>query len=377
MSSKKTKNNEQELESAGLQQVTEQIIIEQFELEDFEITYDASVWKLEDIDRELVSTYTEHDNPDYKRGMFINTQCRGNNVHSYHEMNQLLRELNAKYPSDTQLFSAGKSEGYGSPDNALDVVGIHIFATDEPKQTAFFVGGHHPNEWSGSETVYLVAERLLQSYHGGNPNAHRMRKNTDIVFIPQVDVDLYAQPDFEKVTKSNYPEFFERGYSRLEANPDAVDINSYRSQHIIDFLLGGFVLNQTRAVKGFCRDVIARYGSPFLAFDYHEDQKLEKFEISQHRARAPPDHPLYVYTEVVKSYPVINESELAYVQELDKELVLTPDIANCFSEYIACKGAYGFTFEVPKEENGYSLKQRIEMNLIATDRVLARHYLDI
>ena len=72
-----------------------------------------------------------------------------------------------------------------------------------------------------------------------------------------------------------------------------------------------------------------------------------------------------------------NEPELAESQDFRNDFVLTPDNATSFSSHLACKSGYGFTFEAPKEENGYSLQQRIEMNLIATDRILARQYLGI
>jgi len=196
------------------------------------------------IDHQFASMYSEHNNSDYHRGMFIDARCQEAKVHSYGEMRHLLDDLIIQYPSDAQLFSTGKSEGYRSSDNALDVVGIQIFAIEEPKQTAFFVSGHHADEWSGSETAYLVAKGLLESYHEGNPNVHKMRKNTHLVFIPQIDADLYAQPNFENVTELSYEEYLERGYSRLNVEPDHIVTNYYRDEgaglpHPI------YVLNQT------------------------------------------------------------------------------------------------------------------------------------
>ncbi len=103
----------------------------------------SRMWgKIEDrirVQQPRLNAYSERDNPDYHRNTFIDTECNTAKVHSYQEMRLLLAELQSKYPKDAEMFSAGKSEGYGSPDNALDVWGIHLYAIEKSEQTAFFV----------------------------------------------------------------------------------------------------------------------------------------------------------------------------------------------------------------------------------------------
>ena len=121
---------------------------------------------------ESSNPFYEYDNPAYNPGMFLETHCNQAKIHNYSEMEKLLKEFCNKYSSDAIVTSAGKSEGYGNPKNALDIWALQIPATEKPEQTGFFVAGHHP-EFSGPETVYLIAERLLLSYHSGNENVKR------------------------------------------------------------------------------------------------------------------------------------------------------------------------------------------------------------
>ena len=68
---------------------------------------------------------------------------------------------------------------------------------------------------------------------------------------------------------------------------------------------------------------------------------------------------------------------LAEIQKaLESKYGHRPEIHG-FSEYLALRGAHSFTLEVPKQQHGYMLDERVEMNLIATDRLLARYYLNI
>lgn len=327
------------------------------------------------IDHELVSNYRAYDAPDYQRGTFIDTQFRGGDIHDYHEMQQMLEELNTRYPGDTELLLLPESEGYGNPDNALPIVCFQLPATQKSERTVFFVSGHHKGEWSGSEATYLIAKRLLGSYHAGNSAVKLIRRDTHLTFIPQVDADLYA--NLPEAMHLGRDEYYELGYSRLGIRPNDVELNRYREFNASDFLSEQHIFEQTRAVMSFCEATIAQHGPPLLVIDYHEGPSCGKFEALQDQARVPPRHLPYIYAEVAKSYPVINELELAENQVFLNEFLLISDMAETFSEYMACRGAYGILLEAPKEEHGYSLDQRIEMDLIATDRILAQHYLDL
>ncbi len=75
--------------------------------------------------------------------------------------------------------------------------------------------------------------------------------------------------------------------------------------------------------------------------------------------------PIYALEEVAKHYPggvSLHERQINYNREY------------IFTEYMASKGAYSFLFETTEK---VGLEERINMNLIATDRILARHILGI
>ena len=332
-----------------------------------------------------LNAYREYDSPDYHRNAFIDTGCNNAKVHSYRGMQSLLEELQRSYPADISIFSAGKSEGYGLPDNALDIYGIHLYATEKPKRTALFVSGHHPHEWSGSETVYELARRMLESYHAKNQNIRELRKDTHVVLIPQVDVDQYDNLE----ATQDLEQYFKNGYLRLiEENPYLfdelcdVDVNYYGSAEGHEAALGFPPFRQSIAVKEAILDFIGCYGSPFLAIDYHEGS--HGYLAMGVKNRGPP---LWVLAEVSKSYPIASEDQIRGSIQAAEEMALDPSFPG-FSDIMAASGAASFYTETPwpltgdqskesRESDRYTLAQRIEMNLIATDRILARYFLGI
>lgn len=335
----------------------------------------------EEVNHSPVSTYDEHENPDYKRGMFIDTSCGEARIHSYRDMETLLKGFQTRYPSDVKMVSAGKSEGYSTPENSLDVWALHMFATEKPEQTAFFIAGHHP-EYSGPETVYLVAQRLLESYHAGNRNVKTLRKNTHLVFIPQVDVDLYDNLD--RVDQMDIEDYLEEGYSWLIDNSDPKQTSELRN-HEMNFyttegdqglteeeylkIRGFYPFAQTDATKKEIYDSVAKFGKPLLVVDYHEsDALLGKYHFMSVRARVSP---YFVLAEVAKSYPVMNEEEIRYLAKVEESRTYSTRLVDLMDD----KGAQCFYSEAP--QTGYPLAQRIKMNLISTDRILARYFLGI
>jgi hypothetical protein len=325
--------------------------------------------------------YTEYDNPAYHRGMFIDTNCKQAWVHNYKEMEDMLRMLISSYPSDVRMLSAGKSEGYGGPENKLDVWGIEVFATEKPDRTAFFFSGHHP-EYSGPETVYLIAKHIMESHYLDNQNVKEIRKNTHLVFIPQIDADLFNNLD--KANPINMGDYFEKGYSwlidqtNLEAKElqrliwalRAHDMNTYTFNRNFMSEPENFTFKQNIDVLLTLTRMIGKYGTPFIAIDYHEQLKGSDYLAFQLDTKQPL---YYVFAEVAKSYPVPTEAIVTKYATLPPEHYQKA-LINFVNRH---DGAASFFTEAPGRgyTNGYSLAQRIEMNLIATDRILARHYM--
>ncbi len=226
---------------------------------------------------------------------------------------------------------------------------------------------------------------MLESYHAGNSNIQKIRKNTHLVFIPQVDVDQYENL---KATRE-LEKYFRNGYLRLiEDEPYlfddlcGVDVNYYGSMDEHEKVLGFPPLKQSIAVKNAILDSIAHYGQSFLAMDYHEGSR--GYLVMDVRNRDPP---LWVLAEVSKSYPIASEDQIKGSTQAEEDIALDSSFPR-LSDVMVAEGAASFYTETPwpltgdpskekREADLITLENRIEMNLIATDRILARYFLDI
>lgn len=310
------------------------------------------------------------DNVDYQRGMFIDTTCSKAEIHSYGDMYDLLKKLET--PSDVKLYSIGKSEGYGGPDNALDIWALIMPATEKAEKTAFFVAGHHP-EPSGPEAVYLIAERLLGSYHSDNKNVKTLRRNTDLVFIPHADPDLYNNLK-KYVDKESY---FENGYLWRVSKPfEKISIRYHESN---SYIFPGSVSEeeyvrkmgkpfaQAEAIKEYVNNSIASSRPPILSIDYHENYKLPTFEIMQRGKGIPMD----IWKEVGKDYPISDDFFKRY-KEMEISRANNATARSTFADMLNMAGATSYLIEASAEKR-YTLENSIEMHLIATDAILAKH----
>ena len=330
----------------------------------------------------------EQSSQEYHRGTFIDTLCRQAIVSDYQGMKQQLERLSSIYPLDAKMTSIGESVGYGGPGNTLDIWSLQIPATVEPKQTAFFVSGHHYWEVSGPETVYEIAKRILESYSGGNPHVQKMRESTHCVFIPQINVDAY---NVLSMALQIHPRDFRRqAYSRFldpTLDPDALEFNRITIQECdINFYVFGneedserswlhkteeLLFAPYRSMQRTVGEIIRRYGRPFLAFDYHEHGEPDDFMVFSYGEQISP---VDVYTEVEKTYPVLRGQKL---RNTERKLLSEKEDDTTFSAYLAYLGAYSFLLESPEKGGGWDLCDRVEMNLISTDRILAKYFLDI
>jgi len=349
-------------------------------------------------------------NKAYQPGMFLDTSCRSPELHSYSGMYNLLRALEKSYPDDVKLFNVGESEGYGSSENALEIPGIHIIATEEPKRTVFFVAGHHP-EYSGPEAAYLIAERLLTAYHmDRNPNVQKMRKNTHITVIPQVDVDLYANKEkFER----DPAKFWREGYGSLSKHtPPAADSlilqwdrNFYGRSDNHFACHARAPPKEALSVKKTVKQTITSYGPAFLAFDYHETPRarytsiiyltpenidrttiveVEQFLRSLRENSGKdityddPFDPLLMGANETWLYPqyAIKEMERVGSGEFNRKDIeeYVHASTGSFDEFMTVLGADSFSFEV---EGELPLEEKVAMILAGTDRILARYFLGV
>jgi len=359
-----------------------------------EILDERWAWLSNRIDIVLRCYQSRDKLPSYHRNLLIKTTCEKAELHNYQEMKGLLETLCLNYPQDAHMVSLGQSKGYGDDSNALDILSLQIPAKAKPKHTVFFVSGHHYCETSGPETVYEIAKRILESDSDNNQYIKAIRELTTFIFIPQVDVDAYN--NLEIALRTTEIKFGEQAYSRflnpvidpeiLEINQTAIRYfdNAYFKDEIenkdeniqySDDYVRLFYMPPSMVVSKAISDI--RYGKPFLACDFHEQRipkELEKeFVNIDFIILSERDTPLprYVYEEVAKDYPVSLEHSLN-PQRIPEEGGKTT-----FSEFLANLGASSYAFEPPGNISPFNLAERIEMNLIATDRILSKHYLGI
>ena len=352
--------------------------------------------------------------------MLLGTQYGSSNVYNHGEMSRNLEQLAEDHRNAT-LVSVGKTEGYGGTQNALDIWALHIAPTSKATQTLFFVGGQHRGEYSGSVTPYEIGKRLLLAHQADNRFVRKMLAKLHVIVIPQVDSDCYGGPVEAKAELAD-DEYWRRGYGLVSVpweengvNLDEIcnvddqwkaiarrlgifhsqncpvrndnsqwvdclgkkhttlprrhDVNFYGPSE--DYPRDFPPLQQSTSVRQAVESFTTRFGPPFLAFDYHEgpafdrESKEHRFEVVEWNSGKLAQ---YALKEVSASYPVSS-------RDRGDEPDIHPN-DNTFCSFLASKGARSFLFETPRSEDD-NLAAHVGMNLIATDRILAKYCLGI
>jgi len=343
----------------------------------------------------------------YRPGTYFDVSCEAAEKPSYESIEKELRAIESDYPNDVELFSAGESEGYGGPENALPIWGIHLKATDESKRTIYLGAGHHP-EISGPLSSCLIARRLLEPHYDQKESVHQLRKENHIMVIPIVNVDLYNNLD--QYDHSRREEYWKKAYGMITTDRFGMvetiikkfEANFYGHPDQHDEEFGFPPLKQSMAVKSAIEDAIKLFGKPLLAFDYHETRwgdwtlikqmSPEGFPIKGYTE--PEVDPMLFYRELLERdfdpYDHVDPSEISTLSipeyalreiakispgpiNLDMRTVETLRMYGC-TEFMASKGAEAFTFETQRD---LTLEDKIRINLLGTDRILAKHFLGI
>ena len=351
--------------------------------------------------------YNSRAPPDkYHRGMFFDVSCYSTEVFSYGKMRSELEKLKSEYPDDVHLFSAGQSEGFGGPDNSLEVIGMHIPATGEPERTVFFAAGHHP-EYSGPQTAFLIAKGILKKYCNDDKAVQAIRKNTNIIIMPQLDPDIYNNLDKmgPRATRWWTNEFYEEGYGTIETEqmlehyngPKWFQSNFYGDlrQYLWEF--GYNPPRQALEIKESIKRIIENE-PPVLSFDFHEGiyghSEVDQMSPENKKIIGINDPwVIWKYTDIewfsdeayeyidgdieTRSYPLyaLLEAEQDFPGKIkfDPEAIDT-ERGYTFDEFLASLGAESILFETSRQ---WTLEDRIRFNLIVTDRILARHFFGI
>ena len=125
------------------------------------------------IEYELMQSTTNTSNNDYNGA-----------YHNYKETNDLLNDLQIRFPDNARVFSIGKSvEG-------RDLNIIHIsknINTNLNKQNVFIVGCHHAREWISVEVPLLFAKHILENQD--NEDIKKALSGANIYILPILNPD--------------------------------------------------------------------------------------------------------------------------------------------------------------------------------------------
>jgi len=330
------------------------------------------------MDFPLSADYHKWRPEKYTRGLFFDTVCTEGlipEVYNYEGMLEKLAAL-AEGPNDAELVSVGKTPGYGSRDNALDIWSLQLPATVEPKYTLFLVAGHHYEEASGPLVVYELASRILDADMEDNMNVKLLRESVHIVCIPQVDSDAYAHlwNAFMMEPEEFYQEAYER-YLDPAIDEDVLDWNrmviqdDFRNYYL--FLADGvpeagadvmFPLHDS--VKMGIDKVIAAHGRPTLAIDFHESSGIPFFFCMQMQ---PPDEKWSLINAEVGKYHFAAPD--LFARWVEWNFPKDENRGLSFGDYMKYLNAESYVIESP---DAYADKA-VEMGIIATDCILALH----
>jgi murein tripeptide amidase MpaA len=113
-----------------------------------------------------------------------------NSYHAYSDHIQFLRDLQASYPSNSEIVTAGNSLN-GNP-----ITGIHFYGSSGKgaKPAVVFHGTVHAREWIGSMVVEYMAYNLLTNY-ATNTEIKSFVDTYDFYIFPVVNPDgfIYSQ----------------------------------------------------------------------------------------------------------------------------------------------------------------------------------------
>ena len=110
--------------------------------------------------------------------------------HTNHDLEELLKQYEAKYPQIARVGSIGKSvDG-----NELYYMRISDnVGTDEPGEPKFkYVANMHGNEVVGREILIYLIQYLLENYENNDVVTYLV-KNTDIYIMPSMNPDGFAK----------------------------------------------------------------------------------------------------------------------------------------------------------------------------------------
>jgi len=114
-----------------------------------------------------------------------------NSYHQFQDHLDFLDDLQAAFPSNSDIFTAGKSLE-GRP-----IQGIHLYGTSGPgtKPAIIWHGTVHAREWIVAPTVEYMAYKLVEGYQNGDAKVRAALNNYDFYIMPVVNPDgfVYTQ----------------------------------------------------------------------------------------------------------------------------------------------------------------------------------------
>jgi len=280
-----------------------------------------------------------------------------NYVRNYQEAIEYLKEING-IQSNIPVSSIGKSRGYPGNHEPLDIFAVDLFATEKSKRTIFIVGGFHRGEEGSSESVLSLLENIVNS--SDNPNLRKIRKDTHIFLVPQINSDYYAS------FKDGNPNTFT---SDLYND----DINSFPLTHVFDFMaqenskrfpelpkelfdesdLYGKISPEAMCLVNAIDSRIQQYGRPVIAVNFHETpvngtgSTVQNYKYNTQQ---------FVYYEIKKYFKITAKNT--------RSNLIMPTFDTLLKSKVA-------RFSVTTEtDSKAALEERVKINLMIVERLM-------
>lgn len=244
-----------------------------------------------------------------------------------------LSSIAEKYSENMRFYSIGQSvEG-------RDIYAAELIDRDAtPTAEIYIIAGQHGNEPAGPAAAYEFIKKYLES---DTQLAEKMKKSVKITVVTIVNVDQFVKP------------LEERGYN----NANNIDLNSsYRH-----------ITNKVPEVEAVVNDFRDTETGVDLAFDLHETggSWMNGFVLYENKPKRREKLELgkKAVERVSEKYSIHNDG---IIHDLNP---------NCFDGFAAQNNSYSYTFETPM--TNFKFEERIEMDLIALDTIIASYYRDI
>ena len=293
------------------------------------------------------------------------------------------------FSGEINLVQVCQSTGQNPANRQFPVWAIEILPGGEIDGTAFFAAGHHGPEYAGSHANLHLLDLVLTDLAEPTSNFKTALDRKALVFLPLVN------PDGAILGKD--------GFAPLPHFGPKVDQAGFLCDSNIYHIYGGQekIRPEATAIKAYLGGFIERFGSPTIAFDFHESRLIAgKDEQRQNRylyapiemaqlkenGRTDGGDPTGVFLDMQIIRPAINQA-IALYGDVIAPLITRGKPKNNFirknqpflgfNELVKIWGARSFLIETPNVEDKLHVGDRVVLAMLAVETMLDSYVRDM